>query len=142
MRFRRKCRSLLPEGTRDRRGNSCRLSLRERCGFRGAKGNNPICDPCRERPPWRSGPNGTARSPFPTERYFQDTTLVPPKFILSIEHVVPILLSPRARLAGRTVAGRPIVPMPDVRRQFLDSPTRNGTGRAGGLLSGTRHVAG
>ena len=24
----------------DRRGNNCRLSLRERCGFRGAKGNN------------------------------------------------------------------------------------------------------
>ena len=26
--------------TKDRRGNNCRLSLRERCSFRGAKGNN------------------------------------------------------------------------------------------------------
>jgi hypothetical protein len=29
----------------------------------------------RERPPGRSGPNGTARSPFPTGWYFRDTTV-------------------------------------------------------------------
>ncbi len=32
---------ILGEATKERRGNKCRLSLRERTHFRGAKGDNP-----------------------------------------------------------------------------------------------------